>query len=103
MAAAPPVPLTAARAEELRAIISRLTFTFAKTMPETPHFYTVRRPENEVDYLTLFEAIQAHGQRSRFGKRWYRYLHPGDGYRYWAMTSAVGQSWIINRARVDEP
>jgi hypothetical protein len=101
MPAAPAVPVSAARASELRQVAARLDFRSAKTMLDRPHEYVVRTQENEADYLALFEAIQAHGQRSRYGKRWYRYLHPGDGYRYWAMTTAVGQSWIINRARVD--
>jgi hypothetical protein len=70
-------------------------------MPEQPHEYTVRSPETEEDYVALFEAISAHGVRERYGQRWYRYLRPGDGWRYWAMTSAIGQSHILNRARID--
>jgi len=57
-------------------------------MPEQPHEFTVRSPETEEDYVALFEAISAHSVRERYGQRWYRYLRPGDGWRYWAMTSA---------------
>jgi hypothetical protein len=99
MPAAPAVPLTAARAAVLREMITKLRFVYAKTMLAAPHEYVVRTQENEADYLALFHAIQEHGQRSRYGKRWYRYLHL-DGWKYWAMTTAVGQSHIINRARV---
>jgi hypothetical protein len=98
----PPPELSEARASELRAAVARLDFRFAKTMPDQPHEYVVRTQENEADYLALFEAIQVHGVRARFGERWYRYLHPGDGHRYWTMTTAVGQSWIINRARIND-
>jgi hypothetical protein len=30
---------------EILAVIGRLTFVFAKTMPEIPHEYNVRKPE----------------------------------------------------------
>jgi hypothetical protein len=50
----------------------------------------------------LFETIKAHGVRelAPSGKNRNRYLYPGDGHKYWAMTSAVWHSRIINRAKV---
>ena len=84
--------------------LSRLEFRFAKTMPTAPHWYTVRTAENEADYVALFHAIQANGVREKFGKRRYRYLYLGDGWKYWAMTTDVNYSRIINRAKVtDDP
>jgi hypothetical protein len=82
--------------------LSRLTFVFAKTMPETPHFYVVRTAENEADYLALFRAIRKHGKDERFQKRVYRYYYPGDGFKYWAMTTDERVSRILNRAKVDD-
>jgi hypothetical protein len=82
--------------------LSRLEFRFAKRMPETPHWYVVRSPANEGDYVRLFAAIQEKGVNERFGSRAYRYWCPGDGHKYWAMTDDVARSHVINRARIRE-
>ena len=70
-------------------VIARLSFRFAKTMPDQPHEYAVRGPENQDDYVTLAQAILDHGERERYvsakGRAyWNRY--PGsqrhlDGHR----------------------
>jgi hypothetical protein len=80
--------------------LSRLTFKFAKRMPEVPHEYVVRTPANQADYVSLFAIIQAKGVNERFGSRNYRYWTPGDGWKYWAMTTDVKHSHVINRARI---
>ena len=86
-----------------------LTFRFSRTLPECPHEYASRQREDpaaEVAYVELFERIMAEGVREfapeRPGKRRYknRYWYPGDGYKYWAMTSSVSFSLIINRTLV---
>jgi hypothetical protein len=84
------------------AVIATLPFRFAKTMPDNPHEYTVRSAATEEAYVQLFQAIQEHGTPELYQGRRYRYLRPGDGWKYWAMTSAVGQSRIINRAKVTD-
>jgi len=87
---------------EIRQIIDALSFRVAKTVPEIPHEYTVRSLENEAAYMALFEAIQEHGVFERWKRRKERYLYPGDGWKYWAMTSAVWHSRIINRMRIED-
>jgi hypothetical protein len=82
--------------------LSRLTFKFAKTMPETPHEYTVRSLENEADFVALFNAIRRDGVNEKFGSRTNRYWYAGDGWKYWAMTTDVRQSRVINRAKSDD-
>jgi len=79
-----------------------LKFVFAKTMPEIPHYYVKRTPENEKDYVALFNAIMKVGVVQKWRGKPYRYWYRGDGYKYWA-TSALGQSLVINRAEVDAP
>jgi hypothetical protein len=93
--------------EQIIQAISRLTFVFAKTMPELPHEYTVRRrAADEADYIALFEAIQEHGVIERWKGRPGRYLYPGDGWRYWPMTAKLNSrleyNRHINRNRVEE-
>ena len=77
-----------------------LKFVFAKTLPKIPLWYVKRTQENEKDYVALFGAIRKFGRVEKWRGRPYRYWHPGDGYKYWAMTSEIRQSWIINRAKV---
>jgi len=80
-----------------------LTFVFAKTMADTPHWYVRRTPANEPDYVGLFYAILKLGRVEKWRGRRYRYWYPGDGYKYWAMTSDVRLSQIINRAKASTP
>jgi hypothetical protein len=87
--------------------ISRLDFVFAKTMPELPHEYTLRKKaRDEADYIALFEAIQKHGVIERWKGRPGPYLYPGDGWRYWDLTAKMNaQLWRsrhINRNRIEE-
>jgi hypothetical protein len=93
--------------DEILQAISRLTFVFAKTMPEFPHEYTVRkRALDEADYIALFTAIQERGVIERWKGRPGRYLYPGDGWRYWPMTAKLNPkiefNRHINRNRVEE-
>jgi hypothetical protein len=98
----PPPELSEARANELRELIGRLTFVYAKTMPHMRHEYTTRgRGGSEADFAELLAAIKMHGRRERRGKYYYRYLYiGGHPWRYWLMYPPY---FLINRARVDEP
>ena len=75
--------------------IGRLTFVFAKTMPDVPHEYTVRlKAEDDADYVAIYDCIMRDGViafwRGCEGKiknpRPARYLCPGDGWWYWSMS-----------------
>ena len=45
-------------------------------------------------------GIQRDGVLEVWRRRRKRYLHPGDGRKYWAMTTAVWHARIINRMLV---
>jgi hypothetical protein len=81
--------------------VENLSFVFAKTMPDIPHEYVKRTSENERDYLALFDVIKKFGRVEKWRGRPYRYWYRGD-YKYWAMTSEIRQSRIINRAKVHD-
>ena len=87
---------------EILQVIGQLSFRVAKTMIEIPHEYTVRDEANEEAYVALFNAIAAEGVFERWSGRKKRYLYPGDGRKYWAMTSSVWQSRILNRMRIED-
>jgi hypothetical protein len=86
----------------IRPVIDTLSFRVASTMPEIPHEYTVRNAGNEAAYLALFNAIQEYGRTERYKGRPNKYLYPGDGWKYWAMTSELGQSRVINRMKIED-
>ena len=89
------------------ALIAQLPFQVAKSMPELPHEYTVRdtaNSERETAYVLLFHLIQAEGviERYRYQGHSKRYLYPGDGFKYWAMTMHEPSSQVINRMRIED-
>src|SRR4051812_8110187 len=68
----------------------RLAFGSVKSMPH-PHEYTGRDktdPAREMAYVLLFRLIQADGVFERWRAQQRRYLYPGDGNKYWAMTDS---------------
>ena len=86
--------------------IAALAFRVAKTMPEIPHEYVVRTPENEEAYVALFNLIVAHGVHEMWRapnghKSKYQYWYPGDGWKYWRMNNDIRYSRVLNRARAD--
>ena len=83
--------------------IAALSFRVAVTMPECPHEYVVRTAENEEAYVALFNLIVEKGVREKWGRAWYQYWYPGDGWKYWRMSNAIRYSRVLNRARAAEP
>ena len=95
-----PAPSTRAQAESIYPIAA-LAFRVAKTMPEIPHEYTVRSPENEAAYVALFNLILENGVYEKWRGRKYQYWYPGDGWKYWRMNNDIQYSLCLNRARAD--
>jgi hypothetical protein len=81
--------------------IGAAPWTFAHTMPENPHEYTVLGQMPDESFNAFVLHIREHGYRGRFGGRTYTYLEV-DGWRYWTMGAPLGATRIINRARVNE-
>lgn len=70
-----------------------LRFRFAKTMAHIPHWYVVRNPENDADYVKLFHTIGQRGVWEESRGHRYQYWYAGDGYKYWTVSP------VINRAK----
>jgi hypothetical protein len=85
---------------ELRAFVARSTWTYAKTMPKTPHEYTLRRnAPDEALFERVVRHIRRHGYRKVYGRATYTYLDI-DGWQYWTMGSPLSETILINRARL---
>lgn len=104
----PPPEMTDEERATLLSALGRMKFVFAKTLADIPHQWVSRRQNAEADYVFLFQCWKKFaiwgtwtGPNGRTNK--YRYLFPGDGFRYWAMTSGVKFSTIINRTRIENP
>jgi hypothetical protein len=82
-------------------LVEGLKFVTAKSMPNIPHQYVVRNPQNEEQYANLFHTVKEHGTWEKFYSKQYQYLYLNDGYKYWVMADDLRDSKIINRAKVD--
>jgi hypothetical protein len=91
---------------ELRELVAAQSWRFARTIPQWPHAYIVRSPDNEALFARLYRAIRAHGQDQKFGPFRNRYLHLGDGWKYWAMDrdeELTAKTTVINRDQQLDP
>ena len=100
MSDAPPFDITSARA-----YIAKVRWQFAKTMPQWPHWYTVR--EWNPDLESEFEAFATLIRETGVVKPWPRTsAHPKyhhtyltiDGFEYWTMGAPISETTVINRA-----
>ena len=91
------------KSEEYRLIVTECSWRFAKTMPQIPHYYTLRKDATEdANFVKLVTFIRSHGYDQKWGRRWFRYLDL-DGWTYWTMGAQVDATILVNRARLDRP
>ena len=57
---------------------------FAKTMPENPHSYTLRKDWIDKDFVDFVLFIRENGYTEKFNGQSYTYLNI-NGYKYWTM------------------
>jgi hypothetical protein len=82
-----------------RAFVAAREWTFAKSMPEHPHEYTVRlRDRADEDFREAVRVVRRRGRTVYFKGRPYTCLDAGR-WRYWTMGAPVLETTIINRAR----
>jgi hypothetical protein len=92
--------------EHFRAFVGKRSWRYARTMPQWPHEYTVRRVNDPREEQDLFEEavefIRSHGESRIFAPtgRSSDYLDV-DGLQYWTMGAPVEETIIINRAWLD--
>jgi hypothetical protein len=82
----------------LRAFIDREAWTFAKTWPEWPHEYIVRKRTYGTLFDDLVRHIRAHGYEGRFYEKVLVYYEEA-GMVYWTMGAPIEETTIVNRCR----
>lgn len=86
--------------------IATVTWRFAKTMPQWPHWYVMKawNPGREAEFMELVRRVFEEGRDEQWGtgehERTVRYYYAG-GYKYWVMDPTIEATDLINRARTD--
>lgn len=71
--------------DEMRAFIAANQWKFAKTMPQTPHYYVVlQRATSQSDFLRFAARIRRTGYAHKFFRTTLKYLDV-DEWCYWTM------------------
>ena len=85
---------------EILQFIGDHEWVFAKTMPQIPHWYTLRRnSQRDEDFSAFVVEIEFRGIQRQFGQSWFTYLD-FDGWTYWTMGEPVENTTLINRAKL---
>jgi hypothetical protein len=92
--------------DDFRRFIEMRQWIFAKTMPQWPHEYTVRKFEDPKAEQAAFEEavafIRAHGERRIFEPTGRSSVYFDiDSCQYWTMGAPIEETVIINRAWLD--
>src|SRR4051794_9435310 len=70
---------------------------YAKTMPQFPHWYTLRTDwMDEALFERVVAYIRQHGYKRMFGRTTYTYFNIGE-HKYWTMGSPLAETILINR------
>jgi len=85
----------------LRKFVDSSQWTFAKTMPEWPHEYIVRKQVDENLFMRLVLHIRENGYEGRFYQKSITYYDEG-GMVYWTMGAPLEETIIINRCRKED-
>ena len=77
--------------------VARAPWTFAKTMPKHPHFYTLLKANDSSRFPEAVMFIRENGYPKSYLGKEYIYYDSGE-YSYWTMGSPLDQTILINRA-----
>ena len=83
---------------KLLAFVNEQKWVFAKTMPQWPHEYIVRKRVDEKLFEQLVIHIRTHGHKGRFYEKDITYYDEA-GMVYWTMGAPLDETTIINRCR----
>ena len=86
---------------ELSDSVNIVTWTYAKTMPEWPHEYIVRKQVDVKLFEQLVRHIRAKGYLGKFYQETYTFYDEG-GMTYWTMGAPLEETTIINRCRKED-
>ena len=94
--------LDAEQEARARAFVEAVPWTFARTVPEHPHWYALRAwlsPEDQTAFDWFADLTARHGYTGRFWGKGWTYLDLRDGFKYWESRTLDKTGRIINRTR----
>jgi hypothetical protein len=83
----------------LQSTLESAKYIFAKTMPQWPHYYTLREKwtNPEVSFDDAMATLKSYSVPEKWGHKIVHYFKAGK-YRYWVMSKKVSDVILINRA-----
>ena len=85
--------------DELQEFVRTSPWTFARTMPQIPHEYTLRaKAPDEKLFQRVVLYIRQVGYEANYRLATYIYLDI-DGWKYWTMGAPIEDTNLINRAK----
>jgi len=81
--------------------VESVHWTYAKTMPEWPHEYIVRKRVDEELFVSLVIHIRNYGYEGKFYSKPITY-YEHEGMTYWTMGAPIEETIIINRCRKED-
>ena len=85
----------------IKVFIAKEFWTFAKTMPQIPHWHVVRGNCDDETFAKFVSFIYSNGQVRAWHDREFTYLDI-DNFTYWTMGNPIDETTIINRAKIDK-
>lgn len=74
---------------------------FAESMPQNPHWYTLRKNQDDGMFNRVIEHMREFGYDGYFQGAKYRYYNIGHHY-YWTMGAPINDTILINRKPLDQ-
>ena len=84
--------------QEAESFVNASTWKLASSMPQNPHWYTLRANSQEDDFIAFVQLIREKGYKKSFFRKEFIYLDIGE-YCYWTMGSPLAQTILINRSK----
>ncbi len=85
----------------LLAYVSRCKWSWAKSMPNSPHEYIVRNScaLSDNEFVAFVNLQREFGVQEKWGNYNLQYLYL-DGYKYWTMGNPIPETTVINREKL---
>jgi hypothetical protein len=87
-------------AKDFDTFVANHHWKFARTMPENPHEYSLRRNAKHSVFDDAIRYIRDVGVIEYFSGKPYKMLHHG-GHKYWTMGAPLALTALINRKKTD--
>jgi hypothetical protein len=75
---------------------------FAKSMPQWPHWYTLRKQWDDAEFTEVVTTMRAGGFTEYWHGRKFRAFNL-NGYKYWTMGAPADVETVLNRKPIDYP